>query len=128
MKSYIERHFPDCNLNTIKVDEGILLNIDQDNQGQHDNILVGRGIGRFILYFVQILCFCRNEKYEFALKSSEESIEFYKKCNFVQAKARNNHCNLYNNLKGLRCESVISLKTDDNMSMLYLENKHEELL
>ena len=94
LKSYIERHFPDWNLNKIEVHEGILINIDQDNQGRDDNILFGRGIGRFILYFVQILCFCRNEKYELYLKISAESIPFYRKCNFVKTKFRSNQCTL----------------------------------
>ena len=94
LKSYIERNFPDWNLNTIKVDEGVLLNIDQDDQGRHDNILVRRGIRRFMIYFVKILCFCRNEKYELDLESSDESKQFYMKCNFVKAKDRNNQRNL----------------------------------
>ena len=70
LKSYVTKSFPDWNLNTDKVDDGVLLNIDQ-YQGQDDNILVRRGIGRFMLYFVQILCFCKNEKYDLDLKSSD---------------------------------------------------------
>ena len=86
LKSYIAKFFPHWNIvNKNKVDDGVLLNIDQ-YQGQDDNILVGRGIGRFMLYFVQILCFCRNEKYELELKSSDESIQFYMKCNFFKKK------------------------------------------
>ena len=126
LKSCIEKCLSDWKLNTNKVDDGVLLNIDQ-YQGQDDNILVGRGIGRFMLYFVQILCFCRNEKYELDLESSDESKQFYMKCNFVKEKVRSN-CTLYKNLTGMRCESVISLKTDDNTSMLYLENRHGALL
>ena len=126
LKSYIEKSLSDWKLNKNKVDDGVLLNIDQ-YQGRDDNILVGRGIGRFMLYFVQILCFCRNEKYELDLESSDESLQFYMKCNFVKEKVRRN-CTLYRNLTGMRCESVISLKTDDNTSMLYLENRHGALL
>ena len=127
-QEYMSRKFHSWKtVSTKKLNDGVLLNLDQ-HEGRQDKFLYGKGIGRFMLYFVQIISFCRNEKYELDLKSSAESIPFYEKCNFVKATVKSSQSTMYSNLKGMRCESVISMKTDDDMSMFYLENRHEALL
>ena len=75
-----------------------------------------------MLHLVKVLCFIRNNSFELSLKSSEESLEFYKHCNFFKGKVQGAN---YSELQSMRCESFISLKDDDNMSKYYLKNRHE---
>ena len=101
-----------------------LLNLNDD--GLNDIVLRGKGIGRFMLYLVQVLSFCNHSAFELQLKTSDESREFYKQCNFFKAtiKGSTNNSN-YSALESLKCESVITLKDDDNMGKYYLQNCHE---
>ena len=82
----------------------------------------GKGLGRFMLHFLQILSFCRNDTFELHLKSSKESVQFYKECNFFKGNVKRS---TYKELESMRCESVITLKQDDNMRRYYLKNWHE---
>ena len=56
------------------------------------------------------------------MKSSEESLEFYKYCKFFKGTVQGSN---YPKLQSMRCECVISLKDDDNMSKYYLKTRHE---
>ena len=100
--------------------DGILILLDG---GKDDSLVMrGKGTGRFMLHFVQVLCFCRNNSFELRLKSSEESLEFYKQCNFFKGNVK---AGQYPQLQSMKCENVISLKDDDSMSKYYLKNRHE---
>ena len=120
IKNYIGSKCQEWNVNMKKVKDGVLLLIDE---GEDDSsVMRGRGTGRFMLHLVQVLCFCRNNSFELSLKSSEESLKFYKQCNFFKGYVQGAH---YAELQSMRCECVISLKEDDNMSKYYLTNRHE---
>ena len=86
LEEYIREYNPCNNLDRDKLKDGVLLHL---NEAGDDNIVMrGKGTGRFMLHLLQALTFCRNGKFELHLKSAEESLEFYKPCNFLKQKLR----------------------------------------
>ena len=81
-ETYINTKCQGWNVNMKKLKYGVLILLDE---GKDDSsVMRGKGTGRFMLHFVYVLCVCRNNSFELRLKSSEESLEFYKQCNFLK--------------------------------------------
>ena len=83
-EEYVSKTNPYINYDRAKYKDGVLLHLDN---AEDDSIVMrGKGLGRFMLHLLQVLSFCRNDTFELHLKSSKESVQFYKECNFFKGK------------------------------------------
>ena len=89
---------------------------NNDKKEEERKYFRSKGLGRFLLHFVQAMCCCINAKnVKLYLQSSDESLPFYLKCKFVNiTKFPRNVSDVNSSIPGLPyclCESVISLNS-----------------
>ncbi len=87
---------------------------NNDKEEEEQTYFRSKGLGRFLLHFVQAMCCCINaQNVKLYLQSSVESLSFYLKCQFVQIKQfPPNVSDADSSISGLPCclcESVINL-------------------